>query len=167
MTNTTTTGTENADYDALDRLTDLQHANARKKGFVDLHDRLKELANVVRFGGAISMDPALADYILQVEAGNELMLIVTELGEAHEEIRTSQFAMHETYYVDESGEKTLEQLNADGTQRKPEGLGSELADVQIRLGDTVHRRNVKLGAEVRRKAQYNADRAQRHGGKKF
>ena len=161
------TDTYAEDLAALDRLTDAQHANARAKGFVDLHDRLKALVKDLREGVFIDADPELADYIERIEAGNELMLIVTELGEAHEEIRTSPFGMDQTYYVDESGNKTLEPLNADGTQRKPEGLGSELADVQIRLGDTVHRRRIVLGEQVGIKARYNADRAQHHGGKKF
>jgi hypothetical protein len=159
--------TDPEDYEALDRLTVLQHENARNKGFVDLHDKLKDLAMTVRRGGAVSMDPALADYILQCEAGNELMLIVTELGEAHEEIRTSPFPMYTTYFVDEDGNKTLDEFDANGKPRKPEGLGSELADVQIRLGDTVHRRKIGLGREVLRKAIYNASRAARHGGKAF
>lgn len=156
----TLTNTE--DFDALDRLTAGHHANARAKGFVDLHDRLVALAERIQ-----GEDPELANYILVCEAGNEIMLIVTELGEAHEEIRTSPFEMDQTYYRDEDGQPTLEEFDAEGNQRKPEGLGSELADVQIRLGDTVHRRGISLGGEVGRKAKYNASRALRHGGKKF
>lgn len=155
------------DLQALDRLTEAQHENARRKGFVEMHDRLLALVPILVNGGTVDPDPDLAEYLLTVEAGNELMLIVTELGEAHEEIRTSPFAMHETYYVDENGEKTREPKNADGTQRKPEGLGSELADVQIRLGDTVHRRRIGLGTQVGIKAEYNSTRTQKHGGKAF
>lgn len=156
MTNTTN------DFEALDRLSDGFHQNARAKGFVDLHDRLVELAKQVR-----ETDPDLAMYLLRCEAGNELMLMVTELGEAHEEVRTSPFDMHQTYYVDENGEKTLERFAADGTMRKPEGLPSELADVQVRLGDTVRRRGILLGGITQEKAEYNATRSQRHGGKRF
>ncbi len=152
----------NEDIQALDRISESFHENARNKGFVELHDRLAQLAAYVR-----EQDPELADYILRCEAGNELMLMVTELGEAHEEIRTSPFAMNQTYYIDENGEKTLERFAEDGTMRKPEGLPSELADVQIRMGDTVGRRKISLGAIVAEKAEYNASRSQRHGGKKF
>lgn len=155
-------GTETADFDALDRLHDGFHANARNKGFVDLHDRLVQHAEHVRV-----TDPELADYILRCEAGNELMLIVTELGEAHEEIRTSPYPMYQTYYVDEDGNKTLERTAPDGTIRKPEGLPSELADVEIRLGDTARRRRIMVGQEARGKAEYNASRSQKHGGKRF
>ncbi len=154
--------THNEDIAALDRLSAGFHENARAKGFVELHDRLAQLAAYVR-----EQDPELADYMLRCEAGNELMLMVTELGEAHEEIRTSPFGMSETYYVDENGEKTQERFAPDGTMRKPEGLPSELADVQIRLGDTVGRRKISLGAIVQEKAEYNASRSLRHDGKRF
>ena len=154
--------THNEDIAALDRLSAGFHKNARAKGFVELHDRLAQLAAYVR-----EQDPDLADYMLRCEAGNELMLMVTELGEAHEEIRTSPYPSDVTYYVDEEGNPTLIGVNEDGTPRKPEGLGSELADVQIRLGDTVGRRGIQHGVQTREKAQYNATRAQKHGGKKF
>lgn len=48
---------------------------------------------------------------------------------------------------------------------KPEGFGSELADVLIRLLDTCERRGVDLAAEYERKMAYNWTRGHRHGGK--
>jgi NTP pyrophosphatase (non-canonical NTP hydrolase) len=48
---------------------------------------------------------------------------------------------------------------------KPEGVGSELADVMIRLLDTADIFNIDLAAEVRRKMQYNTTRPYRHGDK--
>ena len=48
---------------------------------------------------------------------------------------------------------------------KPEGVGSELADVLIRLLDTANRRGVNLAAEYERKTTYNRSRPYRHGGK--
>lgn len=48
---------------------------------------------------------------------------------------------------------------------KPEGVGSELADVLIRLLDTVDRLDIDLEGEFMRKLQYNATRGYRHGGK--
>lgn len=50
---------------------------------------------------------------------------------------------------------------------KPEGVGSELADVFIRLLDTCDRRGVDLLAETRRKMAYNRTRGYRHGGKRL
>lgn len=48
---------------------------------------------------------------------------------------------------------------------KPEGFGSEAADVLVRLLDTCERRGIDLGFEVERKLAYNATRGHRHGGK--
>lgn len=50
---------------------------------------------------------------------------------------------------------------------KPEGFGSEAADVLIRLLDTCKRRGVNLSEEYRRKILYNRARGYRHGGKKL
>lgn len=50
---------------------------------------------------------------------------------------------------------------------KPEGFGSEAADILIRLLDTCHRRGVDLSAEFNRKVAYNATRGYKHGGKKI
>lgn len=48
---------------------------------------------------------------------------------------------------------------------KPEGFGSELADVLVRLLDTCERRGVDLAAEYERKVAFNRTRGHRHGGK--
>lgn len=158
---------QNEDFQALDRLHEAYHANARRKGFTELHERLKDLVITLQTGGTVTADPELAAYLVNIEAGNELMLIVTELGEAHEQIRTSPFPIDQTYYFDEDGKPTLERVAPDGTIRKPEGYPSEIADVEIRLGDTAGRRNIRVGDEARGKAEYNASRSIRHGGKRF
>ena len=48
---------------------------------------------------------------------------------------------------------------------KPEGFGSECADVLIRLLDTCERRGVDLDFEYARKIAHNRTRGHRHGGK--
>src|SRR5574337_772368 len=50
---------------------------------------------------------------------------------------------------------------------KPEGVGSELADVLIRLLDMTKRHGIDLYAEFVRKMTYNETRGYRHGGKKL
>jgi NTP pyrophosphatase (non-canonical NTP hydrolase) len=52
------------------------------------------------------------------------------------------------------------------TLPKPEGVGSELADVFIRLLDDADLFGIDLAAEVERKLAYNAVREYRHGGKR-
>lgn len=50
---------------------------------------------------------------------------------------------------------------------KPEGIGSEAADVLIRLLDTCERWKVDLDHEFERKIAFNATRGHRHGGKRL
>lgn len=50
---------------------------------------------------------------------------------------------------------------------KPEGFGSECADVLIRLLDTCDRRGVDLVAEFERKVAFNRTRGYKHGGKRL
>lgn len=56
---------------------------------------------------------------------------------------------------------------APGQLPKPEGFGSECADVLIRLLDTCQRRGVDLAEEFHRKLAYNSTRGHRHGDKKL
>lgn len=48
---------------------------------------------------------------------------------------------------------------------KPEGVGSEAADVLIRLLDECDRQDINLAAEYRRKIAYNRTRGHKHGGR--
>lgn len=48
---------------------------------------------------------------------------------------------------------------------KPEGVGSEAADVLVRLLDTCQRFDIDLQFEFDRKIAYNKTRGHRHGGK--
>lgn len=49
---------------------------------------------------------------------------------------------------------------------KPEGVGSEAADVLIRLLDTCERYGIDIRYELERKIEFNATRPHRHGGKR-
>lgn len=50
---------------------------------------------------------------------------------------------------------------------KPEGVGSEYADILIRLLDSCQRDGIDLAAEYERKLAYNRTRGYRHGGKRL
>jgi NTP pyrophosphatase (non-canonical NTP hydrolase) len=49
--------------------------------------------------------------------------------------------------------------------QKPEGVGSEFADILIRLLDDCQRWGIDLAAEYERKMAFNRTREYRHGGK--
>ncbi|SRR6266496_2446765 len=78
----------------------------------------------------------------------DLMLITTEVGEAYEAYR-------------KYGLVNL----TDKQTGKPEDVGSELADVLIRLLDTCHRYGYNLEKEYERKMTYNRTRPYRHGNR--
>jgi NTP pyrophosphatase (non-canonical NTP hydrolase) len=56
-------------------------------------------------------------------------------------------------------------LHVPGALAKPEGVGSEFADVLIRLLDECDRSGIDLEAEYHRKIAFNRTRTYRHGGR--
>lgn len=85
----------------------------------------------------------------QRSAGELLMLVVSEVSEAFEEIRNGH-AMTETYYS-EGG--------------KMEGVPSELADVVIRVMDLCEYYGIDLESAIAEKHNFNKTRPYKHGGK--
>jgi len=83
----------------------------------------------------------------EVSFGEAMALLHSEVSEALEAYRTHG---------------TADFTRADG---KPEGVGSEFADVLIRLLDDCDMFDIDLEAEYERKIAFNRTRPFRHGGK--
>lgn len=88
--------------------------------------------------------------------GDDVALLHTEVSEMYEAFRD-----HGT----EDATDVVRGLGHQRTLPKPEGVGSEAADVLIRLLDTCQRHGIDLEFEYQRKMTYNRTRSYRHGGK--
>ena len=80
----------------------------------------------------------------------KLMLVVTELAEAVEEIRNGH--PYDKVYFTDGG-------------KKPEGFAVELADAMIRLLDIAELLKIDMQEAIVLKHNYNITRPHRHGGK--
>lgn len=89
----------------------------------------------------------------ELQVTKRLLLIVSEISEAFEELRV--------------GHKVSEEYESETKPGKPEGIPSELADAVIRIADLVEahggRGATNLGHTMAVKQRYNESRARMHG----
>lgn len=98
--------------------------------------------------------------------GEVIMLMVTELAEAYEEIREG-IPLDHIYLKKGSVVVSNSPWDVDlDPTLKPEGVPVELADVLIRIFDFCQEKNIPLEHALRIKMDYNKTRPYRHGGKK-
>lgn len=94
------------------------------------------------------MDRAQAQGVPVLE---KLALITSEVAEAMEVYRNCKSGSLREYTIGENG--------------KPEGFGSELADIVIRVFDLAEALGIDIADEIQMKMKFNATRPSRHGGK--
>lgn len=131
----------------------------------DLHDVVDQKTESIVIEG----DDALIFLMRMKELrdafrGNRLMLIASEVTEAHDELRSGH-AVDEVYFPEQ-----LEPVHeGDGVEfrtvrsKKPEGVPAELADIAIRVFDTAEAWRVDLEQEIIRKMDFNETRPPKHG----
>ena len=126
------------------------------KGFHE--DRPKPMRPGATLTGQKERQAALANW-----QGNKLLLIVSEVAEAQDEIRQGR-AADETYYP--TAPEGPVELEAAERRYKPEGVPSEIADIVIRCFDFAATEGFDLGQIILEKLAYNETRPFMHG-KKF
>ena len=129
----------------------------------DLYDMQAEVAQV-NFDKGWRGDGAP-----DVSFGESIALLHSEVSEALEAYRDHGLAdaTGDSGKFVRFGGDTLSTSPVHFVPPKPEGVGSELADVLIRLLDTADRFGIDLTAEYERKVAFNATRPYRHGGKRL
>jgi NTP pyrophosphatase (non-canonical NTP hydrolase) len=95
-------------------------------------------------------------YDSPVSFGEAIALLHSEVSEALEAYRETGLESYTAHAIDQGEGESLP---------KPEGVGSEFADVLICLLDYAERFSIDLEGEYVRKMAYNETRAYRHGNK--
>lgn len=122
-------------------------------GIRDLQQRCGEGAAAKGFHDDRPTDgPELSNW-----QGNKLMLIVSEVAEAQDELRKGYPANY-TYYPD-----APVFIIGERKPSKPEGVPSELADVVIRVLDFCYTEGIDLESIIEEKLAFNATRERLHG----
>ena len=119
--------------------------NALDKGFHTMYSQLKDTLNTIKTNDNESDINALLEFIDNQNICTNLMLVVSELGEAVEHLRAGRFANSETW------KETFEE---------------EIADAIIRLGDLCFHLGIDIKPIIEKKMKYNTERPIKHG-KKF
>lgn len=148
---------------------------SEKNGWHEETTRMRRALETARTGGASAHNDATQDLLSAwgavrghgVPVMSKLMLIATEVAEAAEVFRDAKAfsSIKGVYQNPGDGGPLCTYMDGWSTPLKPEGFGSELADIIIRVFDLAEELGIDLGAEVLRKMRYNATREYRHGGK--
>jgi hypothetical protein len=151
-------------FGGMQEIAEQCHRTSRMKGWWEKVDKfIRDFPEIAR------------DFIPEIMS-SKLMLTVSELSEALEEIRQPHSEPRSIYYTAEIDGGTMAGPYADvkatmiaagitNKEPKPEGFPIELADAIIRCFDLAARHGIDIGSAVRIKMKYNEGRPLLHGGK--
>lgn len=147
-------------------------SEAVRDALVELQDRIGAANEKSGFNQATEVPEELR-YLYWA---NNMLLVVSELIEAHDELRKGKEITEEylsyppvpaSLAVDfPSGGDATEYWESQNVG-KPEGAPSEIADAVIRLFGICYEADIDLGAVILQKLTFNEQREFMHGGKKF
>jgi len=163
------------EFDALCSIAESCYSNSWEHGWHDDAILAREIAKFKPDDLPVDLrDKMHAEFVRRVEAADgvdaaaKLMLIVTEASEALEVLRDPNLSVKKPYVKTPGGELVeYDAFNDSHASLKPEGFGSELADIIIRALDLGVSLGIDISDEVRRKMAYNETRPYRHGGKRL
>ena len=95
--------------------------------------------------------------------GDSMSLLHSEVSEAFEAFRN--WRLKDATMIVEDSFAAVGAPIRPGAIPKPEGVGSEFADILIRLLSSCDQYGIDIEAEYERKVAYNRTRSFRHGGK--
>lgn len=128
------------------------------------------LARVARDSWRIAEDKGFHAAENGTGIDRRLMLIVSELAEAQDELRSGHEPTEVYFNAPDDGGTHPRPVSDYGTMRtlaasglKPEGFGVELADAVIRIFDLAEEEGINIGALIDVKLACNATRPRLHG----
>lgn len=151
------------------------YESSQKKGW---HDKFLPIVNAINYFRSHDEngpeEQKLADELEAELKRSQLRLLIEKLALIHAEasegieaLRDAHLDPSKTYYkIDGTWVEASEVSKEERLTLKPEGLGSELADVVIRVGDLAGLAGIDLAAEIFYKMAFNTTRSYRHGGKR-
>jgi NTP pyrophosphatase (non-canonical NTP hydrolase) len=140
------------------------HNAAKAKGFHDTPPNTDQVSAAVRFLQIVLV--AAKDFELARKTVPRGATTPDSSLESRAIVRTALLGTEFAELAEWALERDLSDQTAnpqDSDNPKPEGFGSELADVLIRMGDMAGELGVDLEFEAKRKLAYNATRPFKHG----